>query len=109
MPSYQYEGGKKILLHALCSLASNIDTAHGVKLGLSNMQVAVEAAAFTPLRDNGKIRLRHEAHEQQNIDVACFSKEQECQISHTKQKMTTDLFKLKITAADDNTNAVKQH
>lgn len=76
----------KFLLHALCSLASNINTAHGVKLGLSNMQVAVQAAAFTPLCDNGKIWLRHEAHEQQNVDVACFSEEQQSQISHIEQK-----------------------
>lgn len=79
----------KFLLHALCSLSSNIDTPHGVKLGLSNMQVAVQAAAFTPLCDNGKIWLRHEAHEQQDVDVACFSEEQQSQISQMKRKLTS--------------------
>lgn len=34
------------------------------------MQVAVKAAALAPLRDDGEVRLGHEAHEQQDVDVA---------------------------------------
>ena len=37
------------------------------------MQMTVQAAALTPLCDDGKVRLSHEAHEQQNVDVACLS------------------------------------
>lgn len=32
--------------------------------------MAVQAAAFTPLCDNGKVGLSHVAHEQQDVDVA---------------------------------------
>lgn len=31
--------------------------------------MAVQAAAFTPLRDNGEVWLCHVAHEQQNVDM----------------------------------------
>lgn len=34
------------------------------------MQMAVQAAAFTPLCDDSKVGLSHEAHEQQDVDVA---------------------------------------
>lgn len=34
------------------------------------MQMAIQAAAFTPLCDNGKVGLSHEAHKQQDVDVA---------------------------------------
>lgn len=39
------------------------------------MQVAVQAAAFTPLGDDGKVGLRHVAHEQQDVDVASLPAE----------------------------------
>lgn len=32
--------------------------------------MAVKAAALAPLRDDGEVRLGHEAHEQQDVDVA---------------------------------------
>lgn len=32
--------------------------------------MAIQAAAFTPLCDDGKVGLSHEAHEQQDVDVA---------------------------------------
>lgn len=34
------------------------------------MQMAIQAAAFTPLCDDGKIGFSHVAHEQQDVDVA---------------------------------------
>lgn len=58
------------VLHALCRLACHVDAPHGFEFGLGDVQVAVEAAAFAPLRDDGEVRLRHEAHEQQDVDVA---------------------------------------
>lgn len=61
------------VLHALGRLARHVDAPHGVEFGLSDVQVAVEAAAFAPLRDYGEVRLRHEAHEQQDVDVARLS------------------------------------
>lgn len=61
------------LLHALCRLTRHVDAAHGVELGLQDVQVAVEAAALTPLRDDGKVGLSHEAHEQQDVDMARLS------------------------------------
>lgn len=61
------------LLHALCRLARHVDAAHGVELGLEDVQVAVEAAALAPLRDDGEVGLSHEAHEQQDVDMARLS------------------------------------
>lgn len=58
------------VLHALCRLARHVDAPHGVEFGLGDVQVTVKAAAFTPLSDDGKVRLRHEAHEQQDVDMA---------------------------------------
>lgn len=60
------------LLHSLSRLSGHIDATHCVKFGFCDMQVTVEAAAFTPLRDDGKVGLGHVAHEQQDIDVASF-------------------------------------
>lgn len=37
------------------------------------MQMAVQAAAFTPLCDDGKVGLGHVAHEQQDVDMAGLS------------------------------------
>lgn len=34
------------------------------------MQMAVQAAAFTPLCDDGKVGLSHVTHEQQDVDMA---------------------------------------
>lgn len=58
------------LLHPLRGLSGHVDATHGVKLGFRDVQMAVEAAAFAPLRDDGKVGLGHVAHEQQNVDVA---------------------------------------
>lgn len=33
------------------------------------MQMAIQAAAFTPLCDDGKVGLSHVAHEQQDVDM----------------------------------------
>lgn len=60
------------LLHALSRLSGHIDATHCVKFGFRDMQMTVETAAFTPLRDDGKVGLCHVAHEQQDIDVASF-------------------------------------
>lgn len=60
----------RALLHALRRLSGHVDTAHGVKLGLADVQMAIQAAAFTPLGDYGEVGLSHETHEQQNVDVA---------------------------------------
>lgn len=67
------------VLHALCRLACHVDAPHGFEFGLGDVQVAVEAAAFAPLRDDGEVRLRHEAHEQQDVDVACLPAKKKCQ------------------------------
>lgn len=37
--------------------------------------MAVEAAALTPLSDDGEVGLGHVAHEQQDVDVAGFPEE----------------------------------
>lgn len=63
------------LLHALCCLSGHIDASHSVKLGFCDMQMAVQAAAFTPLCDDGKVGLSHVAHEQQDVDVASLPAE----------------------------------
>lgn len=69
---YEWNG---ILLHALCCLPGHIDASHGVKLGFSDVQMAVEAATFTPLCDDGEIGLSHVAHEQQDVDMAGLPEE----------------------------------
>lgn len=66
---------QQLLLHALCCLSGHINATHGVKLGFCDVQMVVQAAAFTPLSDDGKVGLRHEAHEQQDVDVAGFPAE----------------------------------
>lgn len=58
------------LLHALGRLPGHVDAPHGVKLGLGDVQVAVQAAALAPLRDDGEVGPGHVAHEQQDVDVA---------------------------------------
>lgn len=37
------------------------------------MQMAVQAAPFTPLCDDGKVGISHETHEQQDVDMAGFA------------------------------------
>lgn len=64
---------QQVLLHALCCLSGHINATHSVKLGFCYMQMAIQAAAFTPLSDNGKVGLSHVAHEQQDVDVAGLS------------------------------------
>lgn len=66
---------QQLLLHALCCLSGHINATHGVKLCFCDVQMVVQAAAFTPLSDDGKVGLRHEAHEQQDVDVAGFPAE----------------------------------
>lgn len=61
---------QQLLLHALCSLSGHINATHSVKLSFRNMQMAIQAAAFTPLCDDGKVGFSHVAHEQQDVDVA---------------------------------------
>ena len=61
---------QRVLLHALCCLSGHINATHSVKLGFCDMQMAVQAAAFTPLCDDGKVGLSHVTHEQQDVDVA---------------------------------------
>lgn len=39
--------------------------------------MAVQAAAFTPLCDYGKIGLSHVTHEQQDVDMSGFPEEME--------------------------------
>lgn len=58
-----------VLLHALCCLSGHINSTHSVKLGFCDMQMAIQAAAFTPLCDDGKVGLSHVAHEQQDVDM----------------------------------------
>lgn len=54
---------QKVSLHALCCLPGHIDAPHSVKLGFCDVQMAVQAAAFTPLCDDSKVGLSHVAHE----------------------------------------------
>ena len=80
------------VLHALCSLSSHFDAAHGVELGLGDVQVAVQTAAFTPLSDDGKVGFSHEAHKQQDVDMTCLPVGKEphrVTESHTKQQRDT--------------------
>lgn len=51
-------------------MSSHINATHRVKLGFCDVQMAVQAAAFTPLSDDGEVGLSHIAHEQQDVDVA---------------------------------------
>lgn len=65
----------QVLLHALCCLSGHINATHSVKFSFCYVQMAIQTAAFTPLRDDGKVRLSHVAHEQQDVDVACLPAE----------------------------------
>lgn len=56
-------------LHSLCRLPSDINELEHLELGLLNMQVFIQTAAFTPLRNNGQIIFSHVAHEEQNINM----------------------------------------
>lgn len=60
----------QFLLHALSCLSGHINTTHRVKLGFCDMQMSVQAAAFTPLCDDGKIGLGHIPHEQQDVHMS---------------------------------------
>ena len=71
-PEEARKAALRALLHALGRLSGHVDATHGVKLGFCDVQMAVEAAAFAPLRDDGKVGLGHVAHEQQDVDVAGF-------------------------------------
>ena len=59
-------------LHALRGLPGDVDELDHLKLGLDDVQVVVEAGAFTPLGHNGQLRLGGVAHEQQEVDVTRF-------------------------------------
>lgn len=61
---------QQALLHALCCLSGYVNAPHSVKLGFCDMQMAIQAAAFTPLCDDGKVGFSHVAHEQEDVDVA---------------------------------------
>lgn len=56
-------------LHALGSLPGHVNELDHVEASVGHVQVVVEAGALTPLRDDGKSRPGHEAHEQQDVDV----------------------------------------
>lgn len=60
------------LLHALSYLSRNIYELDHLETRLQDMDVFVEAAAFTPLGHNGQASLRHVAHEQQDVDMSRF-------------------------------------
>lgn len=66
------ESHLNVLLHALRRLSGHINATHRVKLGFCDVQMAVKTAALTPLGDDGKVGLSHEAHEEQNVDMAGF-------------------------------------
>lgn len=55
---------RRSLLHALRRLSGHVNAPHGVELGFGDVQMAVQAAAFTPLRDDSKVGLSHIAHEE---------------------------------------------
>lgn len=61
--------GAKDSLHALRGLAGDVDQLEHLELGLLHVQVFVEAAALTPLCDNGQVVLGHVAHEEQDVHV----------------------------------------
>lgn len=73
-----------VLLHALCRLPGHVNAAHSVKLGFRDVQMPVEAASLTPLRDDREVGLRHVAHEEQDVDVTGLSAEKK------KKKMKWD-------------------
>lgn len=59
-------------LHALSRLPGDIYQLDYLEVGLQDVNVFVEAAAFAPLGHDGQIVLRHVAHKQQDVDVSCF-------------------------------------
>lgn len=59
-------------LHALSCLSGNVDQLDHLKLGFDDVQVVVEAGAFTPLGDDGQLRLGGVAHEKQDVHVTGF-------------------------------------
>lgn len=60
-------------LHSLSRLPGNVDQLEHLELGLLDMQVFIEAAAFAPLGHYRQIVLRHVAHEKQDVHVPCFT------------------------------------
>lgn len=63
------EGREPHSLHALRGLAGDVDQLEHLELGLLHVQMFVEAAALTPLCDNGQVVLGHVAHEEQDVHV----------------------------------------
>lgn len=59
-------------LHALSRLSGYVDQLDHLKLGFDDVQVVVEAGAFTPLGDDGQLRLGGVAHEEQDVHVTGF-------------------------------------
>lgn len=60
-------------LHPLCCLTGHVNPLHHFQGCLLHVQMLVEAVAVTPLGDDGKAGPGHEAHEEQDVHVACFS------------------------------------
>lgn len=59
-------------LHALSCLSGYVDQLDHLKLGFDDVQVVVEAGAFTPLGDDGQLRLGGVAHEEQDVHMPGF-------------------------------------
>lgn len=57
-------------LHALSRLPGDVYELDDLEVCLQDVNVLVEAAAFTPLGHDGQVVLRHVAHEQQDVDVS---------------------------------------
>lgn len=57
------------IVHSLRCLPSNVNELEHLELGLLNVQVFIQTAAFTPLCDNGQVIFSHVAHEEQNINM----------------------------------------
>lgn len=51
-------------LHALSCLPGNVNQLDHLKLSLNDVQVVVQTRAFTPLCNDGQLRLRGVTHEQ---------------------------------------------
>ena len=69
---YQINACLQDLLHALSGLPSNVYELDHLQVCLQDMNMFVEAAAFTPLGHNCQVVLRHVAHEQQDVDMSCL-------------------------------------
>ena len=58
------------VVHALRGLARNVDEFEHVKPPLEHVQQLVERGAVAPLRDDGQLGSRAQAHEQQDVHMA---------------------------------------